>query len=224
VLPSQVPGWISLNNERFEIWGTGREGVPAVNGVNFLELDYRSAGSGRLDFIYQDISTTVGQYYEASFSIRARRTKFNSTDETAIFSWNGVDTVVTAAGNAIWTKRTVLVVGTGGRDRFALRESSVAGASSGFGPLIDDVRLVALTCPGTPRTQTRITGGSGGSGNGTTDVPPLSSSEEVGSSSSSTTSTSSSSAARPSAVSWPILWGGTLFLFNFFRCRGLIIN
>jgi hypothetical protein len=117
-----------------------------VNGVNFLELDYRSASGGIVDFIYQDVQTTSGQYYEASFSIRARGTTFNNVDQTAIFSWNGVDTAFTAAATSVWTKRTVIVLGTGGLDRFALRESAAAGASTGSGPLLDDVRLLAVTC------------------------------------------------------------------------------
>jgi hypothetical protein len=150
-LPSQVPGWLSQYGERIEIWSTGRSGIPALDGVNFLELDYRSSVSdsdgGLLDFIYQDVRTTLGQYYEASFYMRARRrTNFNSQDETAIFSWNGVDTAFTAAAPSVWTMRTVIVVGTGGLDRFAIRESNEAGASTGFGPLIDDVRLLPLTC------------------------------------------------------------------------------
>jgi hypothetical protein len=138
-----VEGWKSMNGESFQICVTGFEGVLAVDGHHFLELDWRQGS--KLDHIYQDIKTRRNQQYEASFYIRARNV-FNSASETAIFSWNGKESSHTAEKAGVWTKITVLVTGTGESDRLALRESKAIGANNGFGPYIDDVRLVAVTC------------------------------------------------------------------------------
>jgi hypothetical protein len=140
----KIKKWKSLNDEPFEIWGAGLfAGVPAVDGDHFLELD--SNQGSKLDYIYQDIKTKKNQQYEASFYIRARKA-FNSESETAIFSWNGVESSHRAEKAGVWTKIKVIVTGTGEEDRFAIRESSAVGANNGFGPFIDDVRLVAVTC------------------------------------------------------------------------------
>jgi hypothetical protein len=148
--PSQIPGWKSLNNERIELWGYGFQGVSTPDGQNILEIDYHSQ---KIDYIYQDIQTVKGQEYEASFFIRARRGDLLATaDETAVFSWNEKSTPFTAEKRDAWTKITMVVVGTGGLDRFGLSESATAGANTSYGPLIDDVRLVSLTCPGTTRS------------------------------------------------------------------------
>jgi hypothetical protein len=85
-----------------------------------------------------------GQKYEASFFIRARGASFDSPDESAVFGWNGAESTFTAEKKGEWTKVSVIVEGTGGLDRFSLRESSVAGANNSLGPLIDDVRLVTV--------------------------------------------------------------------------------
>jgi Protein of unknown function (DUF642) len=139
----QVPGWLSKNGEQIELWGTGMNGVPAVDGVNFLEIDYQHAGA-QIDFIFQDVQTKKGQTYEASFFIRARSTNFDSEDETAVFSWNGDESSFRAEKAGVWTKISVIVVGSGGLDRFALRESMAPGASNSLGPLIDNCRLEAV--------------------------------------------------------------------------------
>jgi hypothetical protein len=142
--PTSVPGWKTLHDTTIELWNTGHDGVKAANGVNFLELD---ADTSKLDYLYQDIRTVKNQKYEASFYIRARvGANFNTEDETAVVSWNGQESSHRAAKANVWTKITVIVTGTGGTDRFALRESSAVGANNSLGPLIDDVRLMAVKC------------------------------------------------------------------------------
>jgi hypothetical protein len=109
------------------------------------------------------VQTKRGQTYEASFYMRARSTAFDSEDETAgkfdtciylifaalthakiVFSWNGDESSFRAEKAGVWTRVSVIVRGSGGLDRFALRESMAPGASSSFGPLIDNVRLEAV--------------------------------------------------------------------------------
>lgn len=141
--PNQIPGWKSMNGERIELWGTGLLGVPSQHGVNLMELDYHHS-SGKLDYIYQDVQTVKDQEYEVSFYMRARRSAYDSADETAVFVWNGSETAYTAEKKAEWTKITIIVRGTGGMDRVGLRESEETGANNGLGPLIDNVSMIAL--------------------------------------------------------------------------------
>jgi hypothetical protein len=119
-------------------------GVSTPDGKNILEIDYHH--NEKIDYIYQDIKTTKGQKYEASFFIRARGADFKSTSETAIFSWNGKESSFTAEKSGVWTKISLIVEGTGGLDRFAIRESSDRAASDSLGPLLDDFRLVSADC------------------------------------------------------------------------------
>jgi hypothetical protein len=156
--PEQIPGWKSLFSERIELWGKDFSGVSAPHGQNILELDYHH--SDKLDAIYQDISTNKGQAYEASFFIRARRGElFQTADETVVFSWNGKESAYTAHKADVWTKISIIVLGTGGygagtggRDRLTLRESSDNAANNSLGPLLDDVRLVPAKCSGETRS------------------------------------------------------------------------
>jgi hypothetical protein len=142
--PEEVPGWMSLNNERIELWGIGFGGVATPDGKNILEIDFHH--NEKIDYIYQDIKTNKGQKYEASFFLRARGAEFKSASETAVFSWNGKESSYTAEKSGVWTKISLIVEGTGGLDRFAIRESSDKGASDSLGPLLDDFRLVSADC------------------------------------------------------------------------------
>jgi Protein of unknown function (DUF642) len=148
--PEQIPGWKSLNNERVELWGKDFMSVPAPHGNNILEIDYHH--NDKIDYIYQDILTKKGQLYEASFFIRARNADFKSASETAVFSWNDKESSFNAEKAGIWTKITVVVEGTGGLDRFAIRESGDKAANDSLGPLLDDFRLVTLDCTSTTRS------------------------------------------------------------------------
>jgi hypothetical protein len=68
----------------------------------------------------------------------------------------------------VWTKITVVgVMGTAGRlDRFGIHEAYATAANTGFGPLIDNVRLVSVGCfndnfsnPGIQDVRSALTGG-----------------------------------------------------------------
>lgn len=148
--PEQIPGWRSLNSERVELWGNLFQGVAAPHGKNILEIDYHH--SEKIDHLYQDVKTTKGQLYMVSFFIRARRTDFASADETVVVSFNGKDSSYTAEKAGVWTKITFIVEGTGGLDRFSIRESSAAGANNSLGPLLDDFRFVTADCSGSTRS------------------------------------------------------------------------
>jgi hypothetical protein len=141
--PNSYVGWKSLNGERIEIWGEMHLLIPAVDGKNILELDYINTVN-KFDHIYQDIQTVTGRHYEASFYLRSRSEAFTSPDETAVFVWNGAETSFTAANKNVWTKITILVVGTGGLDRFGIREDYDGNTSRG--PLIDNVSLIPVGC------------------------------------------------------------------------------
>jgi hypothetical protein len=69
-----------------------------------------------------------------------------------VFGWNGKESSFTAEKAGHWTKITLIVEGTGGLDRFSVRESSENGANNSLGPLLDDFRLVTLDCTGTTRS------------------------------------------------------------------------
>jgi large repetitive protein len=146
----QIPGWMSLNNERIELWGKDFMGIIAPQGNNILEIDYHH--NEKIDYIYQDVKTNKGQMYEASFFLRARGEEFKSASETAIFSWNGKESSFTAEKAGVWTKITIIVEGTGGLDRLAVRESNASGANNSLGPLLDDFRLVTADCTGSTRS------------------------------------------------------------------------
>jgi hypothetical protein len=132
-----------LNGERFELWGEMHLLVPAADGKNILELDFNNT-LNKFDHIFQDIQTLTGRHYEASFYLRSRSDAFTSPDETAVFVWNGAETSFTAANKNVWTKITVHVVGTGGLDRFGIREDYNGNTSKG--PLIDNVSLIPVGC------------------------------------------------------------------------------
>jgi hypothetical protein len=145
----KVPGWKSLNGQGIELWSTGMFPA-AVDGINLLEID---RNINKVDYLYQDIQTVAGQKYEVSFYIRARQANMVGTeDETAVFIWNKQETSYKAPSANVWTKITTFVEGTGGLDHFGIRESTAAGANTSYGPLLDDFRLIGLSCTAAPTT------------------------------------------------------------------------
>ena len=75
--------------------------------------------------------------------MRARRGTLESASETVVVEWNGTIVNTQFTPNGDWTTVTATVIGTGGSDRITLRESDAAGASDGFGPLLDNISLRA---------------------------------------------------------------------------------
>lgn len=142
----QVPGWTSLNGETIELWSSNVKGIPTSDGDIMMEMDY-NGGSAALDGIYQDINLVVGKPYELSFDMRARDGDPASEGEKIVVEWNGVPTKAlgySASAAKTWTTHTTTVVGSAGMDRLVFRESSAPGASSGSGPMLDNIQLIDL--------------------------------------------------------------------------------
>ena len=141
IAASSVPGWQSLNGESIEFWDSGHSGVTSSDGSNHIELDYQ--GSTNLDGIYQDVQTVAGDTYTLSFDIRARSGNADSESEKVVLEWNGtiLNDSFQFTPNGEWTTVTTTVTGTGGSDRITLRESDAPGASDGYGPLLDNIRI-----------------------------------------------------------------------------------
>lgn len=141
-----IAGWSSLNGQPIELWGNGFNGVNAVDGAVFVELDARDA---KADAIYQDIQTENGSVYELSFYLRSRSNQFDSTSESVRVIWDGASVVKTthhAEAAKTWTKIVVSVTGSGGMDRLTLREMTTDGGNDGRGVLLDNIEL-SLACP-----------------------------------------------------------------------------
>ena len=133
-------GWTSFNGNLIEVRGSGSQGVPAVTGVNFIELDL--LGTGSLDGIFQDVPTTAGQPYELSFYMRSRTTRITNVSEQVVVEWAGAVVGTYRAPVARqWYQHRVIVTGTGGLNRLLIRE---VNNSDGAGPFLDDVSLVAV--------------------------------------------------------------------------------
>lgn len=144
--PGTVDGWTSLNGERLEFWDSGHNGTEASDGETLMEIDYRRAGE--VDGISQEINTVEDQVYTLAFDMQARRGDRDGESETLYVEWNGL--LIRAEGykgqqDGEWTTFYAEVTGTGGVDELVFRESTVAGASDGNGPLLDNVGLFAGT-------------------------------------------------------------------------------
>lgn len=106
-----------------------------------MELD---AGLS-VDGISQNVQTLAGQNYELRFHMRARIAgNINSASELVLVDWRNTNIGQFKADSANqWVEIVVSpLVGSGGQDQLALRESS--DGNNGAGPLIDNVRLFAI--------------------------------------------------------------------------------
>jgi hypothetical protein len=121
--------WTS--NGKMEVWDNFG-GIKATEGDQHLELDSEK----NVNSISQTVETSVGQVYDLSFDVQARRDDASNTVEVY---WNGelVSTVDPAFGN--WETLEVQVVGTGGNDVLEFRETSEDNNT--YGAFIDNVEL-----------------------------------------------------------------------------------
>ncbi|MGS4886538.1 cadherin domain-containing protein [Roseibium sp. MB-4] len=121
--------WTS--NGKMEVWDNFG-GIKATDGDQHLELDSEK----NVNSISQTVETSVGQVYDLSFDVQARRDDASNTVEVY---WNGelVSTVDPAFGN--WETLEVQVVGTGGNDVLEFRETSEDNNT--YGAFIDNVEL-----------------------------------------------------------------------------------
>ncbi len=119
----QMEGWTSENNQ-FEVWNDGFEGIAAKDGVQQVEIDSERGA------IYQSIQLEENQIYELSFHYELRD-HYNYRGGIEVH-WNDqlVDTIEPGNGEAgIYTYE---VVGTGGNDTVKFKatdtsHSTVAG-------------------------------------------------------------------------------------------------
>ncbi|WP_353621132.1 cadherin domain-containing protein [Labrenzia sp. R4_2] len=121
--------WTS--NGKMEVWDNFG-GIKATEGDQHLELDSEK----NVNSISQTVETSVGQVYDLSFDVQARRDDASNTVEVY---WNGelVSTVDPAFGN--WETLEVQVVGTGGNDVLEFRETGEDNNT--YGAFIDNVEL-----------------------------------------------------------------------------------
>ncbi|MDG3042685.1 SdrD B-like domain-containing protein, partial [Roseicyclus marinus] len=125
-----LDGWLS-NSGIIEVQGNGLDGNTAADGTNWAEIDADSA----VDNIYQDVTTTAGSTLTLSFEAQQRVD--GGTDSVQVWFGGQLIDTITPATNS-WQTYTYTVSGSG-LDRLEFRE--IAGQSSAFGPLLDNVSL-----------------------------------------------------------------------------------
>ncbi len=130
-----VRGW--QTNSEFEVWGTGKGGVVAADGSNFLELDSQTL----VDGVFQDVQTQPNVSYTLTFEAQQRPQASGaaSVNDTVEVYWRG-ELVAKVQPGADWSTFTVTVTGSGGVDRLEFREPQ--GENTTVGPLIDNVKLM----------------------------------------------------------------------------------
>lgn len=128
---SLVEGWEGSN---LEIWH-GLNGVNAISGNNFIELNAHGANQGNWS-IFQTFATDIGQQYQFSFYYRARN---NSNEKFAVElagmnwlfddhttqGWNYFSNSFVATGSNTTLRFTALNSGTIGNFIDAVQVSSV---------------------------------------------------------------------------------------------------
>ncbi|MCR9257955.1 MAG: DUF642 domain-containing protein, partial [Alphaproteobacteria bacterium] len=128
-------GWKA--SDTGEVWKSGKvEGVESSKGDHHLELDAHK--NGTLDEIYQDIPVTAGETFQLSLDIRARQ----AGPESVEIYWDGVLIATVETTTQEWETVTLdLPAASADTARLAFKE--VAGENTSYGPLLDDVKLLA---------------------------------------------------------------------------------
>jgi hypothetical protein len=160
--PVTIPGW-HTNDSSFEIWGSGFQGVPAYEGVQFAELNAFIAGT-----LYQDVANIgAGSRVGFQFAHRGRAgidtMRFTLTDLGADQVIGGGDdtvlfTNVYADGTSAWGfyDASVLtpIYALGNTVRFAY--TAIEFSSSSVGNFLDAADFgvgrggVPIEIPGVP--------------------------------------------------------------------------
>ncbi|MCH2164734.1 MAG: Hint domain-containing protein [Marinovum sp.] len=128
-------GWTN-DQGGIETWADGFLGFSGGDGGTIVELDRHA---GQQDNLYQDIKTEEDQEYTIEFDAAARG---GAEGDSVEVYWNGehVGTVKPdEAGD--FNTYAFTVTGTGGMDRLEFRED--ATQDNGYGPLLNDISLVA---------------------------------------------------------------------------------
>lgn len=135
---SQVQGWSStVSGSYIEIWKSGFNSTPAVNGNYFIELNSTNKGS-----VYQQLSVNPGDVISYSFYHRGR----SGEDQTKVYigpSGSIQYQMLAKTGKTAWKKYsgTYTVPSNVTSIWFYLYAYSSSGNSSSVGNFIDDVRL-----------------------------------------------------------------------------------
>ncbi|WP_208995150.1 cadherin domain-containing protein [Roseibium hamelinense] len=118
-------------NGNMEIWDNFN-GVSATEGDQHLELDSEK----NVNSISQTVETSLGQVYDLSFDVQARRDDDSNTVEVY---WNGELVTSVDPEKGSWETVELQVVGTGGSDVLEFRETSEDNDT--YGAFIDNVEL-----------------------------------------------------------------------------------
>tara|TARA_R110002167_G_scaffold84158_1_gene228776 strand:- start:170 stop:796 length:627 start_codon:yes stop_codon:yes gene_type:complete len=139
---SQVSGWDGSNIEIWNQYG----GVNAYEGNQFAELNAHP-NNGQVFTIFQDFTTTQGQWYDVSFAYRARA----NSNETFRVDIDGLANIAswtlddhTTAGWSIFSN-SFLANSTDTTISF----TTVIPSIGTVGNFIDDVNVSAVAEPGT---------------------------------------------------------------------------
>jgi hypothetical protein len=134
-----------------EVWGTATlasfpgNGSTTAEGSKFIELDQygRVHNDFTRDEISQDVQTEAGKVYQLDFNSMGRYGG-GAVSNTLEVLWNDeVIGTVTSDADGVWDTSRFDVIGTGGVDRLAFRETE--GGNDASGPFIDNVRLREVT-------------------------------------------------------------------------------
>ncbi|KKO44998.1 hypothetical protein WG68_12725 [Arsukibacterium ikkense] len=130
---NHVAGWQGSN---IEIWNA-MNGVLAVSGDNFIELNAHGANSGKW-YIFQDFATEIGKAYQLSFFYRAR-----NNNERFDISVAGLSQTLSDHNNLGWTLFSSVFVATDSLSRLGFTSQN----ASTTGNFIDNVQVSALPSP-----------------------------------------------------------------------------
>ncbi|MEE1742409.1 hypothetical protein PUR49_38685 [Streptomyces sp. BE147] len=132
----RVPGWRTTSTDHMiELWRSGFNGVPAVHGSQFAELNARQVAT-----LYQDLPTTPGSKLYWRLYHRGRQGRDTmaldiGTPGSAVEQRRFTD------GNNAWGHYTGTYIVPAGQTmtRFAFRSISAAGGNQGIGNFLDGV-------------------------------------------------------------------------------------
>ncbi|MEV6076462.1 hypothetical protein AB0L80_15340 [Streptomyces sp. NPDC052069] len=132
----RVPGWRTTSTDHMiELWRSGFNGVPAVHGSQFAELNARQVAT-----LYQDLPTTPGSKLYWRLYHRGRQGQDTmaldiGTPGSAVEQRRFTD------GNSAWGYYTGTYIVPAGQTltRFAFRSISAAGGNQGIGNFLDGV-------------------------------------------------------------------------------------
>lgn len=133
---------VSWEGSNIEIWNDFN-GVQATDGVQFAELNAHPF-SGTEFGIYQNLTTTIGQWYDLSFAYRARQ----STNESFSVDVDTKEWLIDDHGTAEWSFFSGSFLADSETTRILF--TTVSPETGTIGNFLDDVKVTAsVPEPGT---------------------------------------------------------------------------